>query len=55
MNNVTRFSAVQVENGWVVTVNGDIGCMGTQYVFRTLAEFGDWLIFKANRSEIKDQ
>lgn len=43
MNALTNFTARMVENGWIVTVDGSMGCLGTNYVFTTLDELADWL------------
>jgi len=40
---INNFSARQVENGWIVSVNAPMGCMGRDFVFTTLANLGEWL------------
>lgn len=40
---ICNFRAVQVENGWIVSINGDPMCIAPQYVFPSLVELSDWL------------
>ncbi len=40
---INNFSARQAENGWIVTVNAPLGCVGREFVFPTLAGLGEWL------------
>lgn len=50
MEQLQRFDARIVENGWLVTVSpACMGEMGQQYVFRTLEEMADWLKVQVTR------
>ncbi len=52
MESLTNFKAKQVQNGWIVTTNAEIGCMGPEYVFCTLTDLAEWLKVQVHKDPL---